>query len=137
MKDGNNNQDHYKYIYNSIEKIQLENKLINSKMDNVREEVMRSIFFKKVEDDSLEIMPDKIKKEIEISLEKIGNGNCSVVVFYMENMQLVALVGVKEHIKRSSLLNDIEGVKDGLPAIAITKILEINLFFIKKPPLFW
>lgn len=156
MKDGNNNQDHYKYIYNSIEKIQLENKIINSKMDNVREEVMRSIFFKmidditfykdmkdqidtyfkaiffnrqflmvgfellspnilkNVEDDSLEIMPDKIKKEIEISLEKIGNGNCSVVVFYMENMQLVALVGVKEHIKRSRLLNDIEGVKDGL-----------------------
>ena len=156
MKDGNKHQNNYTYIYNSIEKMQLENKLINSKMDNVREEVMRSIFFKMIDDitfykdmkdqidtyfkaiflnsqflmvgfellstnilknaeeDSLEIIPDKIKKAIEISLEKIGNGNCSVVVFYMENMQLAALVGVKEHIKRSKLLNDIEEVKDQL-----------------------
>jgi two-component system response regulator YesN len=156
MKDGNKNQNHYKYIYNSIEKIQLENKLINSKMDNVREEVMRSIFFKmidditfykdmkdqidtyfkaiffnrqflmvgfellstnilkNVEDDSLEIIPDKLRKDIEIALEKIGDGNYSVVVFYKENMQLVALVGVKEQIKRSKLLNDIEGVKEQL-----------------------
>ncbi len=156
VKEENKNQNYYKYIYNSIEKMQLENKLINSRMDNVKEEVMRSIFFKMIDDitfykdmkdqidtyfkaifftrqflmvgfnllttnnqsnivdDDLEIMPDRIKQEIENSLVKVGNGNCSVVVFYMENMKLVALVGVNDQIKRSKLLSDIDGVKDQL-----------------------
>jgi AraC-like DNA-binding protein len=155
VQDGNMNQNKYKYIYNSIEKMQLENQLINSKMDNVKEEVMRSIFFKMIDDitfykdmkdqidtyfkaiffnrqflmvgfdlltnqqdnmvdEDFDIMPDRIKKEIEIALVKIGSGNCSVVVFYMENLQLVALVGVNDQIKRSKLLSDIEGVKDQL-----------------------
>lgn len=174
MKDGTKNQNNYKYIYNSIEKMQLENKLISSKMDNVREEVMRSIFFKMIdditfykdmkdqidtyfkaiffnrqflmvgfellsstkiknaEDDNIEIMPEKIRKEIELSLEKIGNGNCSVVVFYMENMQLVALVGVKEQIKRSKLLNDIDGVKEQLQKTVLsnyTVIAAVSKFY--------
>ncbi len=174
MKDGNKNQNKYTYIYNSIEKMQLENKLISSRMDNVREEVMRSIFFKmidditfykdmkdqidtyfkaiffnrqflmvgfdllstsklkNVDDDSVEIMPDMIRKEIEISLEKIGNGNCSVVVFYMENMQLVALVGVKEQVKRSKLLNEIDAVKEQLQKTVLsnyTVLVAVSKFY--------
>ncbi len=174
MKEENKNQNNYKYIYNSIEKMQMENKLISNKMDNVKEEVMRSIFFRMIDDitfykdmkdqidtyfkaifftrqflmvgfdllnanilknladDSLHIMPDKIKKEIEVSLEKIGNGKCSVAVFYMENMQLVALVGVNEQIKRSKLLSDIEGVKDQLQKTILsnyTVLVAVSKFY--------
>ncbi len=173
-QDGNKNQNNYKYIYNSIEKMQLENKLINSKMDNVKEEVMRSIFFKMIDDitfykdmkdqidtyfkaiflnrqflmvgfdllntnqldnmvdDNFDIMPDKIKEEIELALVKIGSGNCSVVAFYMENMKLVALVGVNEQIKRSKLLNDIEGVKDQLQRTVLanyTVLVAVSKFY--------
>lgn len=152
--NGVSHENNYKYIYHSIEQMQMENKLINSKMDTVKEEVMRSIFFRMIDDitfykdmkdqidtyfkaifftrqylmvgfyfmldqvkmldDNNNITLDTIKKELETSLEKIGNGNCSVVVFYMENMQLVALVGVNDQIKRSSLLRDIEEVKHHL-----------------------
>ncbi len=173
-QDGDENQNNYKYIYNSIEKMQLENKLINSKMDNVKEEVMRSIFFKMIDDitfykdmkdqidtyfkaiffnrqflmvgfdlldknqpdnmvdDNFDIMPDKIKKDIEVALEKIGSGNCSVVVFYIENMQLVALVGVNDQIKRSKLLSDIEGVKDQLQKTVLanyTVLVAVSKFY--------
>ena len=50
VKDGEKRQNHYKHIYNSIEKMQQENKLISNKMDGVKEEVMRSIFFKMIDD---------------------------------------------------------------------------------------
>ena len=156
MKEEDRNQNNYKYIYNHIEKMQMENKLINNKMDNVKEEVMRSIFFKMIDDitfykqmkdqidtyfkaiffnkqflmvalefanisqsdnensNNASFAPDEIRKIIKESLENIGQGKLSVVVFYIEKMRLVALVGVNESIKRDKLVRDIGEMKTQL-----------------------
>lgn len=156
MKEEDRNQNNYKYIYNHIEKMQMENKLINNKMDNVKEEVMRSIFFKMIDDitfykqmkDQIDtyfkaiffnkrflmvalefvnnnqsdnensnhasIAPDEIRKIMKESLEDIGEGKLSVVVFYIEKMRLVALVGINESIKRDKLVRDIDEMKNQL-----------------------
>lgn len=173
MKDEEKKENHYKHIYNSIEKMQLENKLINNKMDTVKEEVMRSIFFKMIDDitfykdmknqidtyfkvifsgrqflmvafdlgtgtsslenlddDSPLMMPDEITKEIQKALEKIEG--ISVVVFHLENMQLVALVGVNEPIKRERLLRDINEVKDQLQKSVLSSypiIVAVSKFY--------
>ncbi len=173
IKDGENNQNHYQHIYESIEKMQLENRMITSRMDNVKEEVMRSVFFKMIDDitfykdmktqidtyfqvifssrqflmvafdlgntknilDDLDedhsiIMPEKMINEIQKSLENIGN--VSVVVFYLENMQLVALVGVNDPIKRDKLLKEIDAVKDKLQSTVLTNyhvIVAVSKFY--------
>ncbi len=156
MKEEDKNQNNYKYIYNHIEKMQMENKLISNKMDNVKEEVMRSIFFKMIDDitfykqmkdqidtyfkaiffnkqflmvaleftindqpdngnsNTAPIAPDEIRKIIKDSLEDIGQGKLSVVVFYIEKMRLVALVGINESIKRDQLVRDIDEMKNQL-----------------------
>lgn len=156
MKEEDKKQNNYKYIYNHIEKMQLENKLISTKMDNVKDEVMRSIFFKMIDDitfykqmkDQIDtyfkaiffnkqflmvaleltnnnqldngngnnspITPDEIREIIKESIENIGKGNLSVAVFYIEKMQLVALVGVNESIKRDKLVRDIDDMKNQL-----------------------
>lgn len=174
MKDGEKNQDNYKYIYNSIEKIQLENQLIHNKMNNVREDVMRSIFFKMIDDitfykdmkDQIDmyfkaiffnrqflmvgfdlssihgmknmeeiqggILSEEIRKEIAVSLEKVANGESSVAVFYMENMQLIALVGVKAQIKRSKIVSEIEQVKNELQNTVLssyTVLVAVSKFY--------
>lgn len=162
MKEEEKKQNHYKHIYNSIEKMQLENKLINTKIDNVKEEVMRSIFFKMIDDitfykdmknqidtyfkvifssrqflmvafefrlvnstlesldDSCTLMvPEEITKNVQKAFDEIKYA--SVVVFYLENMQVVALVGVNEPVKRENLLNDINKVKDDLQNSVLSK----------------
>lgn len=40
IKDDEKKENHFRHIYNRIEKMQLENKLISSEMDNIKEEVM-------------------------------------------------------------------------------------------------
>ncbi len=162
MKEEEKKQNHYKHIYNSIEKMQLENKLINTKIDNVKEEVMRSIFFKMIDDitfykdmknqidtyfkvifssrqflmvafefrlvnstlesldDSCTLMvPEEITKNVQKAFDEIKYA--SVVVFYLENMQVVALVGVNEPVKRENLLTDINKVKDDLQNSVLSK----------------
>ncbi len=161
IKDEEKRQNHYKHIFNSIEKMQLENKLISNRMDNVKEEVMRSIFFKMIDDitfykdmkDQVDIyfkvifsswqylmlafdlgqgipapenpehyrplfLPEDIKTGIQKSLEQIKN--VSVVVIHLENMQLIALVGVEEPTKREALLRDIKAVRDQLQSTLLS-----------------
>lgn len=170
IKDEEKKENHYKHIYNSIEKMQLENKLISNNMENIREEVMRSIFFKMIDDitfykdmkneidtyfkvifssrqflmiafdignekkdldgDRHLMMHDEIAKEIQKSLEKIGD--VSVVVFYLENMELIALVGVNESMKREVLLRNINGVKDQLQSSVLSNysvVVAVSKFY--------
>lgn len=156
MKEEDKNQNNYKYIYNHIEKMQLENQLISTKMDNVKDEVMRSIFFKMIDDitfykqmkDQIDtyfqaiffnkrflmiaieltnnnqmdngnssnypITSDEIREIIKESIENVGKSKLSVAVFYIEKMQLVALVGVNDSIKRDKLVKDIDEMKNQL-----------------------
>jgi len=154
IKDYEKGKDYYTHIYNSIEKIQQENQQIQNRMDNEKNEIMRSIFFKMIDDitfykhmkDQIDtyfkvifsnqqflmaafdlvkrnkgrneeekaalVMPDEIADKIRSALNQIPY--VTTHVFYFENMKLIALVGVKEQIKREKLLSDLNDAKERL-----------------------
>lgn len=150
------NYNSYQYVYNHIEKMQMEQEQMNSKMDYVKDEVMHSIFFRMIDDVTfykqmkdqidtyfkaiffhkhflmvgleftameqentehnfhLPVETDEIRKRIKESLENKGQGNLSVVVFYLERMRLVALIGMEDPVKRMTLMQNIEELKEEL-----------------------
>lgn len=146
--------NHYKHIYNSIERIQKENQLIKNRMDKLDEEVRRSVFFKMIDDiNYYKNLKDQIDTYFKVVFysshfmmvsfdfkyegksKENGDGFLKTgepedmayiiqeilnkktensVVFYVENMQFIALIGLQSQNKREAIIGNLRDVVEEL-----------------------